>query len=76
MPHAGLAWAAQSLSLPSRLGLHRLPPACLPPLQWTASLSFPTQAPGQSLMVRLPSGTDPNYYVQGAPVSTAQHSAA
>lgn len=37
-------------------------------VQWTAAASLPTRAPGESLTIRVPGGTDPNFYVQGAPV--------
>lgn len=38
-------------------------------MQWTAATTFPTLATAQFLGVRLPSGTDPNWYLEGAPVS-------
>lgn len=55
----------------SQLHSHPTAPSCLPAatdLQWTAALSLPTRAPGESLTIRVPGGTDPNFYVQGAPV--------
>ena len=63
-PGAGSAAHAQLHSRPTA-------PPCLPAatgLQWTAALSLPTRASGESLTIRVPGGTDPNFYVQGAPV--------
>lgn len=43
----------------------------MPYLQWTASTTFPTLAPGQSLEAVLPSTSNNYYFVQGAQVGPA-----
>ena len=66
-----------SLALPPRLAMHPAPRAPCPrpaasPHQWAASTTFPSLAPAQFLGVRLPAGTDDNYYIEGAPVRRLQ----